>query len=169
MKTKILMALSILILTVSSCKKINTKPTQNPQKGIDITKAVNSSDLYITRIINDEDTKKQSDTQKSIVFANKLNPELTIDKSGSYALIYKDSLTSNNITEKGTWTTNITSNSIILKGPVNEYTFVINTLNQEDFVITHMIQGTKSTKTNEGVISTQSVMVEETLYMEDND
>jgi hypothetical protein len=167
MKTKILFALSVIILIGGSCKKSFTDP-KNPSNGIDITKAVNSGALFSTWYMNDEDVSKQKDTQSSTVFRNKVRPQLSFDKGGTYALNYMDSLTGKPISEAGTWSTNTSDNTLILKGS-NTYTFSILSLTEETLVFMHVIPVTKTTTTSEGVASSQTTMGSEMLYMEDND
>ncbi len=168
MKMKLILSLSIILLTASSCKKTNTKPP-DIQHGIDITKAVNSGALFIKWIINDDDGNKATGMQNSTVFLSKLKPELTFDKQGTFVLNYTDSLTHKPVTESGTWRTDVNSNCLIIKGPSYEYSFTVNTLDEEDLILAHVIQTSQQIKTSEGVVSTQQVSIVETLYMEDDD
>src|ERR1043166_3206957 len=139
MKSKIFFALSIIILTATSCKKSTAKPVPSVDNGINITNAVNSGTLFQKWIINDDDSEKQKITQTSQVFENKTDPELTFEKNGTYLLSYTDSHSHKSFSETGTWFADTKLNAIVLKGGPSEYTFTINTLNEEDLVLTHMI------------------------------
>ncbi|MBA3665315.1 MAG: hypothetical protein H0W61_14045 [Bacteroidetes bacterium] len=162
MKSKIIFTVSLFILGLAGCKKA----TMNPD-GINIDKAIDSGVLFSTWIINDDDTKKEQLTENSNYFKNKEKPELTLDKKGTYVLNYTSS--GIKISEKGTWTKESSTNKLILKYNGTESVFVINIVNEEDFVITNIYTDIKNVTNAEGVVTAQSQTVKEILYLEDND
>ena len=164
MKTTSIYCLFSIVLFTFSCKK----STLNPD-GINIKKAIDSGVLFSTWIINDDDVAQQKQTQQSDMFTNIGKPLLSFDKNKTYLLSYKDLTTNKPVTESGTWDTNNSSNELILHRPNKDYNLLILKLNEEDLIFSNSIQSTTTVTNSEGVSSTQTQTVKQTLYMEDND
>lgn len=162
MKIKLFIILNVLLFSFSNCKK-----SKIVAEGIDVTKAVDSGILFSTWIINDDDDKKEKATVNSNYFSGKVKPEITFSKSGTYDMVFLAAGVKT--TESGTWFTNKASNQLILRSNGKESNFLINELNEEDFVLTNVYTAAKSVTNNEGVVSSQTQTIKEILYMEDND
>ncbi|MCW3077612.1 MAG: hypothetical protein JWO32_2221 [Bacteroidetes bacterium] len=162
MKIKLFVILNVLLLSFSNCKK-----SKIVVDGIDVTKAVDSGILFSTWIINDDDDKKEKATANSNYFTGKVKPEITFSKSGSYDLVYL--VSGVKTTETGTWFTDKASNQLVLKSNGKESNFLINELDEEDFVLTNVYTAVKTVTNKEGVVTSQTQTVKEMLYMEDND
>ena len=176
MKTKLVLAASLLILTFAACKKSNDTPDTK-----EILKAFNSGVLFNTWIINDEDDNKQTITRNTEMFFYKFDPHLTIKKDNTYSFIYKNYF-NKSYTETGTWTYD-KADMLELKGkPLTvqlqpkefakemtfDYSFQIISLSEEDLVINRIITRTTSTGT-EGTSGSPTETVNEKLFLEDND
>ena len=163
MKTTITLALCSALLLFSSCKKAFT------DHSTDIAYAMKHGYLYNTWIIDDDNTGNHSTTQNSHTFANQKDPEIRIKRDNSNNLKYT-SPNGATVNETGTCSVNADAKTVTFHpSGKSDYTYKISAFTEEVFTLVATYDKTVSTTTAEGVVTTQTIQVDETLFLEDND
>lgn len=175
MKKKLLF-LCCLIIILQACKE----PALNPSD-IRHNLPLISQESWI---VDDEVASHQSDTRNSAFFKDKAGVRWKINSDKTYELSYQDP-NKLPITEKGTWSIVFPSNLITfnpawnsyqmlnltggLPGQIPPYSFTVVTLTDENLTFSVQRLVTEYTVTSEGVRVPYQKLVNEMMYMEDDD
>lgn len=169
-----------MLLLAVSCKKKHDK---------DISHIINSSYLYNTWIITDDDKKKAEQTEKTQFFSGKKGsgkegPKLRLNRNFTYCFIYLSTVTGDSVYEYGRFRADEGLNALVFDADSasnsiwqgshfsaanSHYVLQVNKLDEEDLLFLNSYQTVKDVKDNEGVTHQQTVTEQETLYMADDD
>jgi len=126
---------------------------------------------YDTWVIDDDNDGHFDLTQKTETYKNTKNPTVKISKDNSYIYTYTDITTNAKVTEDGTVTINGDAKTITFHpNGKSDYTFKITCLTDENFFWVASVEKMVYVHSVEsGGLVLQKRMVDETLFMEDDD
>ena len=120
-------------------------------------------------IIDDDNKGNHSTTQNSHTFADQKDPEIRINRDNSYNLKYT-SPSGATVNEAGTCSVNADAKTVTFHpSGKSDYTYKISAFTEEVFTLVATYDKTVSTTTAEAVVTTQTIQVDETLFLEDNE